>query len=849
MLGKFFKPKWQHSDPKVRIQGLTALTSDGVELINIAQADPNSDVRMEAITLLTHLPTLVKLGHTPGSIGERARQRVIGLAASNAHHDHLLADVFAWLQNPALLRSIARDRMRGSKLRQQAIEKLDDQELLFEIANTDASKEIQYLAAKRLHDLDKLTLLEKNHGKNNKRLRQLVKERTEQAQQQQQLEQAIDALCAEAESLGKSGAWVQDKTRQRVLGQRWQSLAQQTTNAQQQRFQAAMDDFSARLHAFEQEELAMRPVRETRQHLLASAAALLQQLQQYPESLNLSELDARIQTLATTWAQQTSLPASEQAKLDAQWQERYADISRLRATLADDLRALEHLQDLHAQASTLRQPEASYSSKDLLALQQEWNNAQRPRTLRSSLPELEQHFQRNIAALKQHLDKQKHQQEAKLAELRQNLQQLEALLENEQYGEAIEVHKALSVELKAAPVASKELAPLQRRIQMLTPFLRELQDWKRWGTDQARKQLIETADHLRSEDDLDPQERAKKIRELRAEWRKLAQLEPNKQQALWKTFDTTLSAAYEPSKQYFNEQAQQREANLAQRQALCAQLEALHNDTDWTSVRDWRSLQAQVNKVRQQWKDAGTVSHKAWRDINARFNAAMEALEAHFQAERQRNWQAREALVQQAKALLELSDTAQAIEQAKALQNAWQISLGARPSEEQRLWKQFREPIDALFARAREERQQQQQARQAQQAEVARLAAEQKQRELERQQQQWAALDALAAASETLKQAETPADAQMANRTQGEQLCLQLEILLGIDTPAEFQQARLKQQVAQLSEAMLSRKDAFDPKAHALPLLKQWYALGGMPASSLASQSARIAAIRRVLQG
>ncbi|MFN3785342.1 MAG: DUF349 domain-containing protein, partial [Thiothrix sp.] len=251
----------------------------------------------------------------------------------------------------------------------------------------------------------------------------------------------------------------------------------------------------------------------------------------------------------------------------------------------------------------------------------------------------------------------------------------------------------------------------------------------------------------------------------------------------------------------------------------------------------------------RQWKDAGTVDHKTWREINNRFNAAMDALEAHFKAERQRNWQAREALVQQAQALLELNDTAQAIEQAKALQSAWQITLGARPSDEQRLWKQFREPIDTLFARARDERQQQQQARQAQQAEMARLAAAQKQRELERQQQQWAELDALAATSAALKQAETTADVQIANRATGEQLCLQLEILLGVDTPAEFQQARMKQQVAQLSEAMLSRKDGFDSKAHALPLLKQWYALGGMPASALASQSARIAAIRQALQG
>ncbi|MFN3785344.1 MAG: hypothetical protein ACK4RS_00760, partial [Thiothrix sp.] len=450
MLGKLFKPKWQHNDPKVRIQGLSALAGDSVELINIAQTDPNSDVRMEAITLLTHLPTLVKLGHTPGLIGERARQRVIGLAASNPHHDHLLAEVFAWLQNPALLRSIARDRMRGNKLRQQALEKLEDQELLFEIANTDTSKEIQYLAAKRLHDLDKLILLEKTHGKNNKRLRHLVKERTEQVRQQQQLEQAIHTLCSDAESLGKTGAWIQDKTRQRVLIQRWKSVANHASSAQQQRFQAAIDAFGARLHAFEQEELAMRPVRETRQHLLTSAAALLQQLQQYPESLNLSELDARMQTLANTWAQQVSLPPSEQAHMDAQWRERYAEITRLRDAIADDLRALEHLRGLHAQASALRQPEARYSSKDILALQNNWSNAQRPRTLRSGIAELEQQFQRNIVALKQHLDKQKHQQEAKLAELRQRLQQLETLLENEQYGEAIEVHRALSLDLKTA---------------------------------------------------------------------------------------------------------------------------------------------------------------------------------------------------------------------------------------------------------------------------------------------------------------------------------------------------------------------------------------------------------------
>ncbi len=113
---------------------------------------------------------------------------------------------------------------------------------------------------------------------------------------------------------------------------------------------------------------------------------------------------------------------------------------------------------------------------------------------------------------------------------------------------------------------------------MLTPILRELQDWRRWGTDQVRKQLIETAEHLRSDDEIDPQERAKKIQSLREEWRKLATWNQGNNVTLWKTFDSTATAAYEPSKQYFVEQAQQREAHLEQRHAVCAQLEALNTD-------------------------------------------------------------------------------------------------------------------------------------------------------------------------------------------------------------------------------------------------------------------------------
>ncbi|MEZ5453810.1 MAG: DUF349 domain-containing protein [Thiothrix sp.] len=847
MLGNFFKPKWQHADATVRIQALDTLAGDSIELIRLAQTDPHSAVRMEAVVRLTHLPTLVQLGHSPGSIGERARQRLVGLASTDHHHDHLLADVFHWLNNPALLRSIARDPTRGVKLRHQAIGVIADQELLFSIASNDTSREIQYLAAQHLDDIEKLKELEKTHGKNNKRLRQLIKERLEQEQQQQQRQADIEKLCAEAENLGKNSSWEQDKTRLKVMQQSWRSLSRNASETQQQRFANAGEAFNQRLAAHEQQEASLRPLRDQHQQLLAAASELLRQLQHTPEQLSLGRLDATLVGLQQQWDQQGKLPAAEQDKLDTIWAQRQQEISHLRNAMAEDLQALETLTRLNAAVDNLKNRQQPIHSKDILTLQSEWTGSKRPRTLRNSLGELEQQFHRSISTLNSRLEKQKRQQENALQELRASLKKLEGHLETEQYGEAIEIHKALTVDLKETDLPGKDLAFFQRRLQMLTPFLREIQDWRRWGTDQARRQLIETAEHLREEDEIDPQERARKIQGLREEWRKLAQMEPAQQRLLWKTFDSTVSAAYEPSKQYFAEQGQQRDANLKQRQTICNELETLDSTTDWDNA-DWRALQAQANQLRKQWKDAGAVSHKAWGSINTRFKAAMDALETHFKVERTRNWQEREQLVMQARALLESADTSQAIEQAKALQAAWQITLGSRPSDEQRLWKQFREPMDTLFARARDERQQQQQERDARAAEEIRQADAKRQQELERQQQQLTELDNFAAQSLLNKQVETSTNEQIANRSNGELLCLQLEILLGVETPAEFQQSRMKYQVAQLPQAMLSRQQQHDPALDALPLLKQWYALGGIPEAALANQTARIERIRQALK-
>lgn len=905
MLGSLFKPKWQHKDAKIRLQALTTLAPDSSELMNLAENDPDDSVRRAAILRLNHLPLLIKLGKTDQAISREAQERVQVLLETDLSHDAALVEVFAWFKPQVnLLNALAQNPKRDVNLRKLALAEIHDQAVLLKIAEQETSKDIQFQAASQIHDLQILQQLERSQGKNNKRLRQLLRERLDQAGQQQQRQSNLEKLCADLEALGKQGQWGQDKTRQRVLAQTWKQQADlaEIPLALQQRFQAAEQDFAARLHVYEAEQALQAPLQAHFEQCLQEAQLLQNTIQQHPEQLTLDAIDQALLQLQERWVSAPRLPDSLQLPLDQAWVKQFVALTDARDAVASDLSALEALQTCCQQAEALRASERLLQAKRLTDLQSQWTKLKRPLHLREVVANLEHRFHQALQSLTARLEKQAAQREQLLQQLQADLQQMEADLEAEKYGEAIDLHHQLNHALSEdldLPVG--ELAKIKRRLQAATPLVLELKDWRRWGTDQAREHLIETAERLERNELMDPQARAKEIKALREEWRKLGQMDPGRQRKQWKTFDSKVTAAYEVSKQYFAEQATQREAHLHEREAICAALEALHADTVWEHA-DWPMVQAAINQQRKAWKACGTVGHKEWKQVNQRFNTAMDALETELVAERSRNWAAREALVEQAKALLEQEDLAAATEQAKILQAQWRITLAARPKEEQALWKQFRAPIDELFTRLKASRQTQRseteqrieqkealcaqvEAMQALNGEAFTQATKQveglrqkfnalrdlpkpvwqsleerfqraeKALQAKRLQLRWQAklaeLDQLAAASTVHKQAldGVALATLIQHQTEGESLCLQLEILMDVATPEAFRQARLQYQVAHMSESMRGLKESGDLRTQALQLLKAWYQLAAMPTEALALQQARIEAVRQAMAG
>lgn len=248
----------------------------------------------------------------------------------------------------------------------------------------------------------------------------------------------------------------------------------------------------------------------------------------------------------------------------------------------------------------------------------------------------------------------------------------------------------------------EKLAPLSARVT-------ELLDWKRFADTEKKKDLLASMEKL-VDNDMHLGTRAKKIRNLQDEWRKLGHAEDN--ETLWQQFSETAKKAFEPCKAYFHERKELMRNNLIERNKIIEQLDAYVED-----VADKPVNVPEVNKLekeaRELWKKFAPVQQNKIKDLQARFNAVMKRLRQHRHQVLEENARLKTQLVSDAKLLLDEENIHQATSQAKQLQQQWK-KIGPAPHKaERQLWNDFRGACDKLFARRDE---QSDQARQEEQA-------------------------------------------------------------------------------------------------------------------------------------
>jgi hypothetical protein len=288
--------------------------------------------------------------------------------------------------------------------------------------------------------------------------------------------------------------------------------------------------------------------------------------------------------------------------------------------------------------------------------------------------------------------------DAAVRELVSLLRQAQAALDHGGTARAARLREALTAKLPQAPPLPEWFA---RNLEALDARLEELKDWKTFRVVPKRAELVERMQSLVGAE-MSPEELARQIRGLRDEWRTLHRGAGEDPSPEWQQFDEAAERAYEPCREHFARQAEQRKQNQARREELLERLAAFAAEQAGEQP-NWPLIRTALFDSRREWQQYAPVDQAVIKPLQARFHALLDELQARLDGEYARNVQAKRDIIARAAELLTVADTRQAIEETKGLQHAWK-TIGIVPRHvDHALWEEFRRHCDAVFQRSSQE--------------------------------------------------------------------------------------------------------------------------------------------------
>ena len=713
-----FKPKWQHPDPAVRRQAVQTLPSgDENTLTQIAREDESPAIRRLALRRINDLAVLHTAASEDGDrdVREFALTRLSQLLAGNREESPALQQRLDFLSRHSeadLLKFVA---LHGNEtaLRKFAQDRITREPVLRDIAINDAVVANRLAALERITEPPMLEAVYRQTRKSDKQVSRRARDRLDALREAEERPARIRAeseqICARMESLGKTERWERDRAELQHLEARWQRVADEAEEVYQSRYTAARQDFLTAFEAFrEAREAAEREwadIRTARQTLLAQLEQRLADVQATTTLAADTEAAyrAELSTWKGRWRELPDLPASEGQELHRRFLQTEGNIQD-RLKLLHRYRAMEtSLQGLNADANRLLESSQPVREKEVKALEKRCK-AQHGSAETDELAAATQDLETAMEQLRARLRRQIEQRQKEFDRLPKLFDELQVLLDEKALKRAGPMRDRIQSSLnhlQALGITRQRLAPFKDRLHAMTPRIRELQSWRKWGADEVRERLCADMEALIGRD-MDPRELATEVSRLRTEWNRLRADGSATQRTLWKRFDKAAEQAYRPCQAFFKQQAAERTSNLEKRCQLCDRLEAYLASVDWSHI-DWKATHKKQRQFSNDWHQSGPVDRRENKDIAKRYQQAMTTLNEHLDRERQRNLRQRHALIEKVTALQNLEDIHTAIEECKRLQKQWQTTVPGKRRQEDAIWKAFRDACDAVFARRRQQ--------------------------------------------------------------------------------------------------------------------------------------------------
>jgi hypothetical protein len=680
------RPDWEHSDPLVRASAVRQLTSDQADLIaSIAQGDQDGRVRRAAIKRIENATLLASIAAADPdpSVREEAYAALVNLALLSRDESAGRVAIEA-LRDAKDLAAIAKEA-RLPELRSAALGRLSEPRHLVSVAKGAAEPATRQAALDAIHDLESLV---------------------DVASRCEHKDTALAALARveDPAALGR----IAERARAKGVARRARCRVQELAPVAEARPPRPSAEELAEEQALYEKTLAEQErLVEGREQAVATRQALCETV----ESLRGGATRERLEAARADWNRLPALDDPRIASLSERFESACQDAARRQESWAALQERLPRLEALCQEMEGLaRQEPAPAVFRTARELRQAWTALLREGEIDSGLAE---RFQRASGPL----DAREHEtRETEKRRGQQNKRRLEALCARL---DGLVASAGLSLGdaergLREARAAIAEPGPLpsvherEALVERLKTArsalfpraqeLREADDWNRWANVTAQEELCRRTEALLAAEDLE--QAARELRQIDEEWKKVRQVPKEQAEPLWKRFRAARDQVRARCDTHFAAKAAELAENLARKQALCEQAEALSGSSEWVKTAE------ALRCLQEEWKKVGPVSHRHSAEVWRRFRAACDKFFDRRKAdltERKSEWarnlELKEALCQQAEALAESTEWESAARELKRLQGEWRKIGAVRRSRSEAIWHRFRQACDTFFTR------------------------------------------------------------------------------------------------------------------------------------------------------
>ena len=245
---------------------------------------------------------------------------------------------------------------------------------------------------------------------------------------------------------------------------------------------------------------------------------------------------------------------------------------------------------------------------------------------------------------------------------------------------------------------TRRLKVMQAALTPKLQDLRAMEDWQRWANVGIQEALCEKMEALKSHEE--PEEIARRVRELQSQWRLAADVPRPQGEALWRRFKTAHDEVWPRCETYFAAEAAKRADNLTRKIALCEQVESLAESTAWIQTAE------EIKRLQAEWKTIGQVSRGQERAVWDRFRVACDRFftRRHDDLVRRKamwadNLAKKDELCAKVEALADSTDWDATAAEIKRLQTEWRTIGPVKKNRSDAIWQRFRGACDRFFTR------------------------------------------------------------------------------------------------------------------------------------------------------